>query len=146
MKSSLVLSALLVTSLALAVLGCARTQPPRAATVRPIIGPDGSQMLHVSCAGDEGLCYQAAGEACPGGYDVGRTHSVSQGNFFVRCRPPSYSDAWSVRGGAAPSTPLPAPPATATPPATTTAPPGPVSPSASAPVIYPRPGEFDVGY
>ncbi|MGE0320954.1 MAG: hypothetical protein AB7K71_21465 [Polyangiaceae bacterium] len=144
MKSSLLLSGLLAASLPLAVVACARTQPPRAATVHPIIGPDGTQMLHVSCGDDEGLCYEAAGEACPTGYDVGRTHSLSKGNFFVRCRPPSYSDAWSVRGGAAPSTPLPTPPASADP--APSAPPGPVSPSASAPVLYPRPGEFDVGY
>lgn len=118
-------------------MGCAPAKTPEAQVrVRAIVGPDGTQMLHISCGEDEGLCYQAAGERCPAGYDVGKTHSMLVGNFFVRCRPPSYSDAWSVRGGASPSTPLPAPP-----PTQSTA-----VPSASAPAYYPRPGEFDVGY
>lgn len=50
----------------------------------PIVGPDGSRMLHVSCGSDEARCYQLASEHCPYGYDLSKT--ASDGNFLLRCR------------------------------------------------------------
>ncbi len=111
---------------ALLVSACAQPKSAQdAGRVRAIVGPDGSQMLHVSCGDDEGLCYQIAGQSCPSGYDVGRTHTQERGQFFVRCRPPNpYGAAWSQRGPnagpASPPTPPPStpPPASAPTPAT----------------------------
>ncbi|MBX3181591.1 MAG: hypothetical protein KIT72_13030 [Polyangiaceae bacterium] len=97
---------------ALSLFGCAQQQrsAETSGVVRPIVGPDGSQLLHISCGADEGRCYQLAGERCPAGYDVGRTHSGERGQLFVRCRPPApYGSAWSVRGGPEPAPPPIAP-------------------------------------
>src|SRR5262252_3355706 len=54
--------------------------------VSPIVGPDGSAMLHVHCGGDQAACFQIAGRSCPHGYDMSPIFDVSQGNFLVRCR------------------------------------------------------------
>jgi len=104
---------------ALLVSACAQPKSAQdAGRVRAIVGPDGSQMLHVSCGDDEGLCYQIAGQNCPSGYDVGRTYSQERGQFFVRCRPPNpYGSEWSQRG------PNAGPPGTVAPPSTLTPPP-----------------------
>ena len=56
---------------------------PQARAV-PIVGPDGSRMLHVSCGSDEARCYQLASEHCPYGYDLSKT--ANDGNFLLRCR------------------------------------------------------------
>ena len=54
--------------------------------VRPIVGPDGSAMLHVHCGGDQAKCFELAGQSCPRGYDLSPIFDVSQGNYLVRCR------------------------------------------------------------
>lgn len=111
----------------------------------PVVGPDGSQMFHVSCAGHEGRCYALAGERCPQGYDIGRTPG-ERGNFLVRCRQPGYSasaPSWAPTLELAPT-----PYGTSSPPVSvvpaTTAPPGypPLGP-ARAPEGAPK---NDVGY
>lgn len=51
----------------------------------PIVGPDGTQMLHVNCGADEGRCFQLAGQSCPYGYDMYAVHPPSGETFLVRC-------------------------------------------------------------
>jgi hypothetical protein len=75
--STRALSALL---LALGPLAC--TSP----LARPIVGPDGSAMVHVRCGADQGACFRLAGELCPRGYDMKPVLSGNDGNFLVRCR------------------------------------------------------------
>ncbi len=77
-------------------LGCSE---PRAV---PIIGPDGSHMLHVSCGARQGECYRLAGEYCPNGYDVGRTIG-GEGNMLVRCRAPMVEPVYPVMQYGAPA-------------------------------------------
>ncbi len=75
---------LAIVATLLAVAGCSgpeRTRP----TALPIVGPDGSPMLHVSCGAREGQCYELAGRYCPLGYAIATTGST-RGNFLVRCR------------------------------------------------------------
>lgn len=95
------------------------------ATVSPIVGPDGSRMFHLSCKGQEARCYQLAGERCPTGYDLSRTHSDRE-SFLLRCRGPGQAalqSGWAPRIDLAPtpygssSAPYPtAVPLTTTPP------------------------------
>jgi hypothetical protein len=66
------------------LLGTACSHPAAPAAV-PVVGPDGSAMLHVSCANDEAACYRLAGEHCPFGYSIARS-AGEPGNFLVRCR------------------------------------------------------------
>jgi len=66
----------------------------------PVIGPDGSRMLHVSCGGDEARCFELAGRACPMGDDM---QSTAGGNFLVRCRAPGNVAMLSQDGVLAPS-------------------------------------------
>lgn len=77
--------------LLLGALGFACTPTSRAL---PIVGPDGSRMVHLSCTNDEGRCYQLAGEHCPYGYDMSKTST--DGNFLLRCRPyqPGAAATW----------------------------------------------------
>jgi len=73
---------LVVGTLTLSVLaGCSQT--PRA---RSIVGPDGSAMLHVSCSGDQGACFELAGQSCPAGYELSPVFSDRDDHFLVRCR------------------------------------------------------------
>ncbi|HKO49987.1 MAG TPA: hypothetical protein VJV79_19790 [Polyangiaceae bacterium] len=53
-----------------------------------IVGPDGTQMLHVHCSGEQVACFQIAGERCPRGYDLSPVFDPREGNFLVRCRVP----------------------------------------------------------
>ncbi|MCC6665950.1 MAG: hypothetical protein IT375_19500 [Polyangiaceae bacterium] len=79
--------------------------------VSSIVGPDGSSMFHLSCAGQEARCFQLAGERCPGGYDLTRTQQ-GRDTFLLRCRAPgqiSASSTWAPRADLAPS-PYGAPP------------------------------------
>jgi hypothetical protein len=64
----------------LAVVAC---QSPGS---QPIIGPDGSQMAHVHCGSEQGVCFRIAGELCPSGYELKPVLSGRDGNFLVRCR------------------------------------------------------------
>jgi len=64
-----------------ALSGCARQ--PR---VRAIVGPDGTDMLHVSCGSDQGACFQLAGRRCSAGYELTPIFDPSNNNFLVRCR------------------------------------------------------------
>lgn len=57
-----------------------------AEAVHPIVGPDGTEMAHVSCD-DPGRCYQIAGQMCPHGYDIGPAVGEHAKNVLVRCRP-----------------------------------------------------------
>lgn len=63
------------------VSGCA--EQPGASR---IVGPDGTRMLHVHCAGDQVACFQIAGAQCPSGYDLSPVFDPHDGNFLVRCR------------------------------------------------------------
>jgi hypothetical protein len=115
-------------------------------TAYPIVGPDGSRMLHVSCGADEGRCFQLAGESCPLGYEMYAVHPPRGDTFLVRCRsaavaqqpvsPGSQAGGWQT---AHPSR-YPAPAATA--PATASAsPPRPSTSHETAP--WPPTGEAD---
>ena len=73
-------------SLLLSAPGCAA--PPGAAR---IVGPDGTQMLHVHCEGEQVACFQIAGDRCPHGYDLSPIFNPRDGNFLVRCREPQLS-------------------------------------------------------
>lgn len=113
-------------------------------SVAPIVGPDGTPMFHVSCRGHESRCYQLAGERCPAGYDLSRTHSDRE-SFLLRCRGPGRAalpSSWAPGPNLAPapysSTAAPYP--TAVP--VTTAPPG-YPPLGSG--MQPLPKD-DVGY
>lgn len=53
-------------ALLLAVGGC---EPH--ASARPVRGPDGTTWYAIRCGGDPTVCYERAGDTCPGGYDVG---------------------------------------------------------------------------
>lgn len=117
--------------------------------VTPIVGPDGSPMLHVSCGGAEASCFELAGRRCPQGYEMARTQGDS-GNYLVRCRGQVGSGTWAPRGSGASWAPTvelaPSPYATPMGPAPyrapvpmTTVPPG-------YPPLGPSPGGPDLGY
>ncbi|HEY4157854.1 MAG TPA: hypothetical protein VGM29_07140 [Polyangiaceae bacterium] len=86
-------------------------------SVRPIIGPDGSAMLHVHCGRDQFACFELAGQSCPHGYDMSPIFDVSEGNFLVRCRAQAAarvattsnaeSNTWHPNGDAVPWRPPP---------------------------------------
>ncbi|HYQ41215.1 MAG TPA: hypothetical protein VER11_04595 [Polyangiaceae bacterium] len=75
-------------AVSLLLLAPACAEPPGAAR---IVGPDGTRMLHVHCAGDQVACFQIAGERCPRGYDLSPIFDPHDGNFLVRCREPQAS-------------------------------------------------------
>src|SRR5690242_11584136 len=74
------------TSLVALVLGVLSISGCREPGSTRIVGPDGSQMSHVHCGGDQGECFRIAGELCPGGYDIKPVVRGNDGNFLVRCR------------------------------------------------------------
>ena len=86
---------------ALLIAGC--VEQPGA---QRIVGPDGTQMLHVHCGDEQVACFQMAGERCPRGYDLSPIFDPHDGNFLVRCRTPSTTPAYVT---VAPSTPRAAP-------------------------------------
>lgn len=109
-----------------------------------IVGPDGTQMLHVHCGDEQVACFQMAGERCPYGYDLSPIFDPHDGNFLVRCRTqsstPSFvagapaaspagraplqtrvSDGWPPAEVATPTEPWPAPSNNSLPPAPRTA-------------------------
>jgi len=120
----------------LAAIACASE-----AKLTPIIGPDGTRMFHAQCRGDEGRCFEMAGQSCPQGYDLARTLG-ERDNFLVRCRQGGTA-GWVPSVDLAP-TPYGSPGTAArtytTPVPVTTAPPGypPLGPG--------RPPPNDVGY
>src|SRR5450432_720706 len=61
-----------------------------------IVGPDGTQMLHVHCGDDQVACFQLAGELCPRGYFLSPIFDPHDGNFLVRCKDPTQSTAVAV--------------------------------------------------
>jgi len=81
---------LLSAGLGLLLLSASCAEPPGAAH---IVGPDGTRMLHVHCAGDQVACFEIAGERCPHGYDLSPVFDPHDGNFLVRCREPRVSPA-----------------------------------------------------
>jgi len=85
-------------SLVLLAPGCA--QPPGAA---PIVGPDGTRMLHVHCAGEQAACFRIAGDRCPHGYDLSPILDPHDGNFLVRCREPLVSSVVIANRAPAPN-------------------------------------------
>jgi hypothetical protein len=85
--------------LGLLFVGC--VEPPGA---ERIVGPDGTQMLHVHCGGQQVACFQIAGERCPHGYDLSPIFDPRDGNFLVRCRNPALTRA-AVASVAAPTQP-----------------------------------------
>ena len=78
--------------LSLLFAGC--VEPPGA---ERIVGPDGTQMLHVHCADEQVACFQLAGERCPHGYDLSPIFDPHDGNFLVRCKDPQISVALAAR-------------------------------------------------
>jgi hypothetical protein len=74
--------------LSLILAGCVET--PGA---ERIVGPDGTQMLHVHCGDEQVACFQMAGERCPHGYDLSPIFDPHDGNFLVRCRTPISTPA-----------------------------------------------------
>ena len=90
-----------------------------------IVGPDGTQMLHVHCADEQVACFQLAGELCPHGYFLSPIFDPHDGNFLVRCR------AWTDEPAIAVN---PAPPVPASPPTAASVP---------SPRLAPPPGEPD---
>lgn len=91
---------------AVLALGCQQE------AVYPIVGPDGSGMVHVSCE-DSGRCYQIAGGLCPYGYDLWLAVGEDGRNVLVRCR---VAHALVVPPVVASSPPPPLPVASAPPP------------------------------
>lgn len=71
--------------LGLLIFAPACAEPPGASR---IVGPDGTRILHVHCAGEQVACFQIAGERCPHGYDLSPIFDPHDGNFLVRCREP----------------------------------------------------------
>ena len=78
--------------------GC--VEPPGA---ERIVGPDGTQMLHVHCVDEQVVCFQLAGERCPHGYDLSPIFDPHDGNFLVRCRDLEGATALVARAPAAPA-------------------------------------------
>lgn len=68
-----------------------------------IVGPDGTRMLHVHCAGDQVACFQIAGARCPRGYDLSPVFDPHDGNFLVRCREPQAAPVIAQAPAAAPT-------------------------------------------
>jgi len=85
----------LLGALSFAFIGC--VEQPGA---ERIVGPDGTQMLHVHCGDEQVACFQIAGERCTHGYDLSPIFDPHDGNFLVRCRTPV-----SVPGFAATASP-----------------------------------------
>lgn len=56
-----------------------------------IVGPDGTQMLHVHCGDEQVACFQLAGELCPQGYFLSPIFDPHDGNFLVRCKAPAQA-------------------------------------------------------
>jgi hypothetical protein len=81
----------------LAVLAVGCVEQPGA---QRIVGPDGTQMLHVHCGDEQVACFQMAGERCPHGYDLSPIFDPHDGNFLVRCRTPSTTPAYVAAGPA----------------------------------------------
>lgn len=100
-----------LAAVAILVASSACTQAPRA---RPVLGPDGSAVWHVSCGGDQGACFELAGQSCPHGYQLTPIFDPSSNNFLVRCRDrvTLLARAAHPTPGPAVITPLPAPPPT----------------------------------
>ncbi len=63
-----------------------------------IVGPDGTQMLHVHCGSEQAACFQIAGERCRHGYDLSPILDAHDGNFLVRCRNPALARSLSAAG------------------------------------------------
>jgi len=133
-------------SLLLLAPGCA--QPPGAA---PIVGADGTRMLHVHCAGEQAACFRIAGDRCPHGYDLSPILDPHDGNFLVRCREPQTAPVIAA------SSPAPRPnsrPAAAVsdrwPPAAEVATPAEPWPTHASSELPPAPrnasGAVDLGY
>src|SRR5882757_3983300 len=83
-----------IGGLSLVAIGCVET--PGA---ERIVGPDGTQMLHVHCGDEQVACFQLAGERCPHGYFLSPVFDPRDGNFLVRCKDPAQA---SVVASAAP--------------------------------------------
>jgi len=133
-------------SLLLLTAGCA--EAPGATR---IVGPDGTRMLHVHCAGEQVACFQLAGERCPHGYDLSPVFEPRDGNFLVRCREPQTAPVIAA------SSPAPRPnsrPAAAVsdrwPPAAEVATPAEPWPTHASSELPPAPrnasGAVDLGY
>jgi len=118
-----------------------------------IIGPDGTQMLHVHCGDEQVACFQLAGELCPRGYFLSPIFDPHDGNFLVRCKDPALASAVAVQ-----SQPTQAAPAGAVsvrarvpdegwPPTEVAKPSEPwPAPSAGSPVPKTAIGDVDLGY
>jgi hypothetical protein len=72
-----------------------------------IVGPDGTQMLHVHCGDEQVACFQLAGELCPRGYYLSPVFDPHDGNFLVRCKDPAQASVVaSVAPQPAPTQPV----------------------------------------
>jgi hypothetical protein len=142
---------LALTPALLGALASACVEPAGAAR---IVGPDGTQMLHVHCGDDQVACFQIAGEQCPRGYFLSPIFDPHDGNFLVRCKDPGQSSAVAVAtppAEPAQTTQVSAvharPPEDGWPPAEVARPSEPwPAPSAGAPVPKTAIGDVDLGY
>lgn len=107
------------------VLGAAALAGCLVPGAQPIVGPDGSPMLHVHCGSEQSECFRLAGEQCPAGYDYAPVYDARDGNFLVRCRGPMRVASPALVAAAPPPVPTSVGPVYAAPP-----PPAP-APSAS---------------
>lgn len=124
-----------------------------------IVGPDGTQMLHVHCGDEQVACFQLAGELCPRGYFLSPIFDPHDGNFLVRCKDPALNGASVAAAPIQPAQAMPAvQPATPVsvharvpedgwPPTEVAKPSEPwPAPSAGSPVPKTAIGDVDLGY
>jgi hypothetical protein len=89
-------------ALSAALLGALAGACVEPAGAEHIVGPDGTQMLHVHCGDEQVACFQLAGELCPRGYFLSPIFDPHDGNFLVRCKDPSQA---SIVASVAPQPP-----------------------------------------
>jgi hypothetical protein len=127
-------------------VGCAHSGVPSAV---PIVGPDGTAMLHVSCGADTASCYRLAGERCPFGYAMFQS-AGGPGNVLVRCRDVRAASGTWPPSGELTASPYGPPANVAWPPPTelTPSPYGSAAPANTAgyPPLAPGGTGDDVGY
>jgi hypothetical protein len=142
----------------LSALGGACAEPAGAAR---IVGPDGTQMLHVHCGDEQVACFRLAGEMCPRGYFLSPIFDPHDGNFLVRCKDSAQGVVAANASLQAATQPAPTVPAvTAASSPSRAAPPDPgwpptevarpaepwPAPSAGAPAPQSAIGDVDLGY
>lgn len=88
-----------------ALLGALLSGCVEPAGAQRIVGPDGTQMLHVHCGDEQVTCFRLAGEMCPLGYFLSPIFDPRDGNFLVRCKGPAQSGQLAAASAPAPPAP-----------------------------------------